>query len=508
MARNLFADEPVQERPAGINLFAKQPLEANQPDSQDAAANITDSGIDESTKDLSFLDQLSNQVVDPSLEVLNSGPVQSALQGATLGFSDEIQSFISAAAQSPFIEDKTFTQLMLDARKTLRANNEAFKKENPATALSLEVAGGLATGGLGVARTVVGQGLKQATARGLASGATIGTAAGAGFADEEDFFSQETLTEGLKTGAITASLGGLTPTIIKGAVSAGKLIPEALPESLLQTALKFRPSIDQATRLRMTRTALDEGIMPTSKGLEQISSKLTNLDARLNKIVDDATDRGVLIPKKALFVELKSLRKGLGGVNIRAGENIKQIDNIVAGFDQQLKKIGKSKLTPREVQDLKRNAYKQLKFDVSQQSARFAETEAEKGIIRGAKKSLESIDPNVVKINRREGDLLQLGDELEQVVSRLDNRNLISLDTAVKVTAGTATGSPVGAAAGVGAAVLGAPRVKARTALILENIRKNAETLDGAKNLAPELLSAFSILVEDKKDLLNGLIDE
>lgn len=473
--RNLFADEVIEET-KGRNLLSDAPFVPEQP-----------------------------QETEQSFA---GGASQSLLQGATLGFSDEIQSVVAAAVAAPFISDKTFGQIMTDARASFRADQEKFKSENPKTALGLEIAGGLATGGAGLSKTIAGQTLKQATARGAAAGAGIGATAGAGFADEDVFFSQETLEEAIKTGTISAALGGLTPSMIKGAIEAGKLIPKALPESLLQTAFKFRPSIDQASRSQMTRTALDEGIMPTVKGLETITKKISNLDVGLNKIIDEATEEGIKIPKKALFTELRKLRKDLGGINIRGGKNIKQIDGIVAEFDKQLKSINKKNLTPREVQDLKRSAYQQLKFDVSQQSATFAETEAEKGIIRGAKHSLENIDPNVKKINRREGDLLQLGDELERVVGRLDNRNLISLDTAVKVGAGTATGSPTGAAVGTGAAVLGAPRVKAKTALILENIRTLTETLEGASNLPPELLSVFSIMVENEKELLNELIDD
>ncbi len=258
----------------------------------------------------------------------------------------------------------------------------------------------------------------------------------------------------------------------------------------------------------MIRTALDESIMPTTAGLETVGKKLSALDIGLNKIIDNATDRGVLISKKALFTELRQLRKDLGGVNLRGGKNLDQIDEIASAFDQQLKSVNKIKLTPREVQDLKRSAYRQLRFDVSQQNAQFAKTEAEKAIIRGGRQSLEVIDPAVKKINQREGGLLELGDELERAVSRLDNRNLISLDTAAKVAAGSATGSPVGTGAGVAASVLGAPRVKARTAIILENIRKTGEISDQInKTLSPEAAAAFSILVEDNKESFNNLIE-
>jgi len=479
---------------AGRNLFAEEVSPTPQPQGRNLLAQTAPMVPRETQPDQSFA----------------GGVGQELLQGATLGFSDEIQSFIAAAVASPFIEDKTFGQIMQDARKSFRDQQEQFREENPNTALGAQIAGGLATGGTGLAKTGLATGGKTlaGTAGKSALGAgAVGTAAGAGFADEDELFSQETLVEAGKTGALSAILGAATPIVLRGAISAGKLVPKALPESLMETAVKIRPSVPQDKRASMVRTALDEGIMPTTKGLELIEQKITNLDQGLNKIIDAATDRGKLVSKKVLFSELKQLKKDLGGVNIRAGKNVKQIENVAAAFDQQLKKIKKDQLTPREVQNMKRQAYQQLKFDVSQQAAKFGEVEAEKAIVRGAKKSLEQIDPNVQKINLREGKLLELGDELERAVGRLDNRNLISLDTAAKVAAGAATGSPVGTGVGVASSALGAPRAKAKTALILENIRKTAEISDRVnKSLPPEAAAAFSLLVEDNKELLNELI--
>ena len=454
----------------------------------------------------------------PSDQSFAGGAVQSLLQGATLGFADEAQAgvaagvakLIDAFSDNPVISDKTFSQLMIDARKALREENERFKAENPVVSTGLEIAGSVATGGIAGGSKLVGaKTLGQATIQGAKTGAVVGAAAGAGFADQEAFFSQETLEEAAKTGALSAILGGATPTVIKGALKAGKLVPKALPESLMETAVKIRPSVPNDKRASMIRTALDEGIMPTTNGLELISMKLSNLDRGLNKIIDGATDRGIMISKKALFTELKKLRQDLGRVNLRGAKNIRQIDQIAKTFDQQLKKLNKSKLTPREVQDLKRSAYRQLRFDVSQQSGQFATTETEKAIIRGAKKSLEKIGPDVQKINKREGKLLELGDELERAVGRLDNRNLISLDTAAKIAAGAATGSPAGTAAGVGASALGAPRVKARMAITLENIRKTGEIAEKVnQTLPPELRKAFAVLIENHKENLENLIGD
>ena len=431
------------------------------------------------------------------------GALNSAAQGATLGFGDEIQAMIAAAVASPFVSDKTFTQLMVDARNSLRADQEKFSEENPGTDLALQVAGGLTSGGAfaGAAK----QGGKEL----LKQGAKFGAAAGAGFSDSEELISVETIEDSLK-GATFGAVGSiLTPAVIKGVAKTGQIIPKSWPESLMASSLKIRPSVDDKVRSKMIRTALDEGIMPTTKGLQKITDKISSLDLRLNQIIDDATEKGTQISKKALFQELKQLRKDLGGAKLDAADDLGQIESVAKAFDLQLKSLKKSSLSPREVQDLKRSAYQRIKFDVNQQNAKFAETEAKKAIVRGAKNSLEEINPDVKAINQKEGSLLSLGDELERAVNRIGNRNIISLDTAAKVSAGAATGAEAGAAAGAVISALGWPLNKARNALILENIRIAEDAVSKLTDKhSPELVGAISVMVGSYQGALQSYVAE
>ncbi|MCP3703383.1 MAG: hypothetical protein GY954_10705 [Alteromonas sp.] len=433
------------------------------------------------------------------------GIAQSGLQGATLGFGDEIQALIAAAVASPYITDQTFSQIMVDARKSLREDQAQFKQEHPKTALVSEIAGGAMTGGVGLAKTAAAKTLGQTVAKGAGAGAGIGAVAGVGGADQDNFFSSHTVQEGIEGAISGAAFGGSFPLMAKALVKSGKMIPTEAPQKMLESALKFKPSLPAKDRARAVTTALNEGIMPTVKGLEVIAKKIQGLDVGLNKIIDTATDKGVLISKKSLFTELKKLRRDLGGVKIDAGRDMPKIDAVAKAFDTQLKNINKSKLTPREVQDLKRAAYQRIKFDFNQQKANFAEVEAKKAIVRGSRKSLEKLDPNISGINKREGDLLQLGDELEQVVGRLDNRNFFSLDTAVKIGAGTAIG-PGGTVVGTAAAIAGSPRIKAKTALILHNIQK-ADDLGNNYTLPPEILIPLTEQADLIKQALEAEID-
>lgn len=296
--------------------------------------------------------------------------------------------------------------------------------------------------------------------------------------------------------------------VINFAKVAGKLVPQGLPEKLLESALKFRPSIKPAERARMVKTALKEGILPTVAGLMDLSDKLEVLDIGLNKIIDQATKKGTLINKSIVFKQLKELRKDLGGTKLDAGVDLKHIDAVAKSFNEHLKKIKKDKLTPRELQTLKTDAYKRINFDLQQGSASFAKNETRRAIARAAKESLEELGPDVKSLNREMGDLIQLRGELERVVARLDNQNLISIGTPLKVGTGTLIAGETGAAVGVAASILGAPRVKARIALWLENIREISELKNLInKKLPPVLVSQMLLLAGRTDQALRSELD-
>lgn len=108
-------------------------------------------------------------------------PVRTALQGATLGFGDELQAGIAAATAYPFVKDKGFKDLYKEARGELRGEQKAFADENPLAATGLEVGGGLLTGGVGATRAGAVQGVKQAAKY----GGKLGLLGGAGYSEAD-----------------------------------------------------------------------------------------------------------------------------------------------------------------------------------------------------------------------------------------------------------------------------------------------------------------------------------
>lgn len=140
---------------------------------------------------------------------------RAGLQGMTFGFSDEIGAAAAALAGS-IKTGEPFGKAYDKIHQSLQDKREQFSKESPGTALVAEMAGGLATGGLGGAKALGGQAYKQASNLGKLGrisgvGAAEGAVYGAGTADQGDTLS------GAATGA---ALGAAAAPVGAGVVNA------------------------------------------------------------------------------------------------------------------------------------------------------------------------------------------------------------------------------------------------------------------------------------------------
>jgi len=319
-------------------------------------------------------------------------------------------------------------------------------------------------------------------------------------------------TTALKTGKVAkmAQKAGMASDPINIAsnipkLGANNLTPKALPRKLYESAAKFRPSLDKTIRTNMVETALKEGIMPTTKGLDKAKAAIGGLDSDLNKIIEAATATGKTIPKGALYTKLKDLRVELGGMNLDAVKELKQVDNVVKGFEDHLKKLNKDSLTPRELQSLKTRTYKTINFDIKQGKASYAKNETRKAVAKSAKELLEDMDPSIKNTNKRMGNLIELSDELPRVASRIDNHNIIGIDAPLKVAGGQALGGDIGGQMGALSAILGMPKLKARTALMMEAARNPGIQAMLNNNSTPLMLRQG--LLQSGRQSQQGLLD-
>lgn len=254
------------------------------------------------------------------------GAIGALKSGPTVGFSDEIEGAIGAAIAYQFVSDRSFPELYREARDSVRAENNAFRNEYPKTALGLELAGGIATGG-GLASLG-----KMSAAK---SGAVIGGTAGLGYSDAN--------TAG---GAITdTAIGALSGAVFGKVLSvAGNAIRRAVSKPTLQV-------FDQSGKFT------DDAI----KELEKMVGSGKATADEMNTIVRQNLQKaGVLTPEQAgrynLFtshginpnrfnvtqatddaVQLQSAMKRTGPVSEAVSKQDEQIINAVTG---QIQKTG------------------------------------------------------------------------------------------------------------------------------------------------------------------------
>lgn len=181
----------------------------------------------------------------------------SALQGATLGFADEISGAIGATVGqglklvpdavaervlSPGLQrarQRPFAENYAGVRDQMRGAQESFAREAPITSTALQVAGGLATGGAiaGAARqgaaaaapgAVQAAGRAPMALRAAGAGAAFGAAGSAGTAESVGDLATE-----VPFGALTGAAGGAASNVLGSAVRAGaSQMTARLPENV------------------------------------------------------------------------------------------------------------------------------------------------------------------------------------------------------------------------------------------------------------------------------------
>ena len=175
-----------------------------------------------------------------------AGTARAGLQGMTFGMSDELGA-ATAAIFGALKTGESYSDVYDKMHQGLQNKREQFSQDHPGIALGAEVAGGLATGGMGANRVLGNQAFKQATNAGKIGrlsgvGAAEGAVYGAGAADQGNRLSGAA-TGGL-TGAVAAPLGaGAVNAIGKGiggmATYAGRKLtdsPTAQARRAMQTA--------------------------------------------------------------------------------------------------------------------------------------------------------------------------------------------------------------------------------------------------------------------------------
>lgn len=257
-------------------------------------------------------------------------------------------------------------------------------------------------------------------------------------------------------------------------------IPKGLPVRWYETAAKWSTSpnvLSAEDRLLITKTALRHGIMPDASGVRKIENRLDILNNALDGFIRENKLSGREVPLDEVFAHMQELRRSKGGVRLGGQDDVAEIDRITSVFMNDMHKLGKTTVNMEDLQHLKKEAYKSVAWNARRQVNAPIEEEVYKTIARGAKEAIAREVPEAAAFNKELSELYQLQPHLARAAGRLENANLTSINTPLNITAGnvvgTALGAPgIGTAIGTTAAVLGNPKIKAMTAIVLDKIRR------------------------------------
>ena len=183
-------------------------------------------------------------------------------------------------------------------------------------------------------------------------------------------------------------------------------------------------------RLLATRAGLENKIPISEKGVEIAKTA----EASAKKIVDETVDGLSQITNRA------DLLKGLNGAYERAAVSgdpqgaARIIDSVAKKFMK-----GPQNLTPRDVLNIKRQMYKEAS-DYGMKFKSFHES-ATKGISHEAMSTLESMKPELARLNQNDAAYIKLTEALEKATSREANKYAIGLQDAIGVAGGGAYGA-------------------------------------------------------------------
>lgn len=256
-----------------------------------------------------------------------------------------------------------------------------------------------------------------------------------------------------------------------GKYVASKATTSSLPVSMYESSAKFSTTIPKDKRLKLAETALKNDILPTSSGLDKLDKMINSYSNKIDDLILDAEKSGKMIPKEALFTNLKEVRKNIGGVKINAATELNQVNKVAAKLNNHLAGINKQLLTPSEVQAFKKDVYDLINFDAKNLKTNRGIDQARKAVARSAKEAIEKI-ADVKDLNKTLGDLLDLKEPLQRSANRIENRDLLGIGAPLKISAGGMVAGEGGAALGTSLALLENPKIKARLASKIYQIQK------------------------------------
>jgi len=346
------------------------------------------------------------------------GLVNQVGQGLTLGLSDEVAASLAALAASikegqlPIpgneLGKAQFAQNYQDMRAPMVQDMQQFAQENPKTALAANIAGGVASGGVGLARAGAalaprGAGVLRSMATDAGVAATEGGIAGAGFADDG---------ERLRGAAVGAGMGAAGGAVAGGGIryfsnkSALKQKAQEALEAGRSDSTTARYIADGRGRIRKDKNAIaaisngfDEGVVAAVKGASR--KDRGNMLRMINILEKGKSDRrysALHRPSDVIGDSIVDRFSRVRKVNRAAGKKLDEVAGTLKG-----RPVDYDPAVDEFLGDLDRIG---VKFDDTNATVSFSDSDIEgaEGAVRLLKKLVDRArnikEPDAYKIHR------------------------------------------------------------------------------------------------------------
>jgi len=185
------------------------------------------------------------------------------------------------------------------------------------------------------------------------------------------------------------------------------------------------------------------------------------------------------------------------------------VQGLIDQLDELTDRNGRTWMTPDEMLEFKRQIYANTEYGTQlEQMAARTRNEARQTAARGAKETLEVIDPEIKTLNKQWGDLLELEPELERAVARMSNNQPISIRSPIAAAGGNALGGQAGAiTAFLADHMLNSPGMRTRLAKLVRKMQTGE--VEGLASINPTLVRVATVLAGRTQEELEemGLLD-
>jgi hypothetical protein len=259
-----------------------------------------------------------------------------------------------------------------------------------------------------------------------------------------------------------------------------KLLIGDMPGKLWARGAKMSSKLSQEQRNVIGRTAVANRLTFSIRSLDKTRNMINEMSTKVDTLIDAAVRKGETIPIGKILKDYEALQATVpykGGTKIRRSQAaLARIKKELTEFNTKLQVIADDRginiveaaeMTVKEVQEYKKSLYAELQDVYLTASRQPLEKEAAKLLARNAKTAIEEIIPEVKKLNRQEGALIDVYEAIEQTSTQLSKGDLMPVKPAVEAAIGKKVAGVPGAVVGGTLGILDRKAVKSRIAVLL-----------------------------------------